>query len=741
MSTNLGTVLVGLGYDLSALEKGAPEAFRLINSQTLGMSAEMKRASREGAESFRLIDEALGIHISRPLTRLLTQEFPGFAQGLQSVLGAGVVGALGVAGIEFFDKIAKSIEHAQKAQEEFAAAMRKTGDVIGDTGAGHARTMKEIELELAEKQGVPSAKMQLVDFKIDTTAMEQAKKSIGEITDAMEKEAKAATDAGKWTTQFWDAVGYVAENFFSRTSESEEQAARKFQDFKHVLDDIMRGAAQDPLSGMRESLKRLNDELSTTGADIARKMTAIQTANAISARGRHPDSGVDEAALANEQKYFEMLKSEGVALEHILQEDEGRRKLAAAPDIGNELERQLRAMESLQSVIGQGLGKLSPEQDPLKKLATEIQGFKIQAENAFREIGDSGASALDMRTATARLAEFESRLDRVMQKAKADAALMEAPKWSGTIAPTGAAPQFTMPSIMPTLGAGGATAAQFDAFKSDATAQIKLMAQAFGDLITPAQKFKLIQDELDLVLKNSDGSWKDAKNGASAYAAALQEAQKEMTKASDAQKKMLEDNGAAGGFQAFLKQLEGQDTQGATGKAVFNMLNQGLQGFEDETVKALTGAKTNWSNFFLSLDQMALKFVLNSLISQMLKSLDKPGGMFASWFGGSGGAGGGAGAAAADTPGMFASGTDYAPGGMAWVGEEGPELVNLPTGASVTPNSALRGANITLHMPIDARGGEIGVEEKIARALERSAPQLITRAVVAASEVQRRTPH
>lgn len=51
--------MVGLGYDLSALEKGSPEAFRLINSQTLGMSAEMKRASREGAESFRLIKEKI----------------------------------------------------------------------------------------------------------------------------------------------------------------------------------------------------------------------------------------------------------------------------------------------------------------------------------------------------------------------------------------------------------------------------------------------------------------------------------------------------------------------------------------------------------------------------------------------------------------------------------------------------------------------------------------------------------
>src|SRR5579864_1361874 len=135
MSTNLATILVGLGYDLSALEKGAPEAFRMINNQTLGMSAEMKRASREGAESLRLIDESLGIHLSRPLTRILTQEFPGLAKGLQSILGAGVVGALGLAGVEVFDRIAKGIEKAQKAQEEFAAAQQKLADIpksIGD---------------------------------------------------------------------------------------------------------------------------------------------------------------------------------------------------------------------------------------------------------------------------------------------------------------------------------------------------------------------------------------------------------------------------------------------------------------------------------------------------------------------------------------------------------------------------------------------------------------------------------
>lgn len=34
----------------------------------------------------------------------------------------------------------------------------------------------------------------------------------------------------------------------------------------------------------------------------------------------------------------------------------------------------------------------------------------------------------------------------------------------------------------------------------------------------------------------------------------------------------------------------------------------------------------------------------------------------------------------------FASGTNYAPGGLAWVGERGPELVNLPRGSQVIPN-------------------------------------------------------
>lgn len=88
------------------------------------------------------------------------------------------------------------------------------------------------------------------------------------------------------------------------------------------------------------------------------------------------------------------------------------------------------------------------------------------------------------------------------------------------------------------------------------------------------------------------------------------------------------------------------------------------------------------------------------------------GGLFGSLLGGLGGLfGGGSGFSNASSLGSvakdflklpgFANGTDFAPGGMAWVGERGPELVNLPRGSQVIPadKSARMGGNtITINI-------------------------------------------
>jgi hypothetical protein len=77
------------------------------------------------------------------------------------------------------------------------------------------------------------------------------------------------------------------------------------------------------------------------------------------------------------------------------------------------------------------------------------------------------------------------------------------------------------------------------------------------------------------------------------------------------------------------------------------------------------------------------------------------GSFFSSIFGtGSSGAGAAAQASSASTlanntggaffgPG-FASGTDNAPGGLALIGENGPEIMNVPKGAQIIPNDVLR---------------------------------------------------
>lgn len=55
----------------------------------------------------------------------------------------------------------------------------------------------------------------------------------------------------------------------------------------------------------------------------------------------------------------------------------------------------------------------------------------------------------------------------------------------------------------------------------------------------------------------------------------------------------------------------------------------------------------------------------------------------------------------------YASGTDYAPGGMAWVGEQGPEKVYLPTGSKVINSAESQkmsgGDTYILHTNIDAK--------------------------------------
>ena len=79
--------------------------------------------------------------------------------------------------------------------------------------------------------------------------------------------------------------------------------------------------------------------------------------------------------------------------------------------------------------------------------------------------------------------------------------------------------------------------------------------------------------------------------------------------------------------------------------------------------------------------------------------------------------------------GHFANGSDYTPPGVAWVGENGPELVDLPRGARVTSTGrsmSLVGAqappvsiNAPINISLDARGAGPREVEALSARLDR----------------------
>lgn len=80
----------------------------------------------------------------------------------------------------------------------------------------------------------------------------------------------------------------------------------------------------------------------------------------------------------------------------------------------------------------------------------------------------------------------------------------------------------------------------------------------------------------------------------------------------------------------------------------------------------------------------------------------------------------------------FARGTNFAPGGLALVGERGPEVVDLPRGARVTPNHRMTGTVVNFNPTINAPGADSSglaqVREQL-RVMQETLPQTIQQAI------------
>lgn len=165
----------------------------------------------------------------------------------------------------------------------------------------------------------------------------------------------------------------------------------------------------------------------------------------------------------------------------------------------------------------------------------------------------------------------------------------------------------------------------------------------------------------------------------------------------------------------------------------YNIGKSAFGGFMSDFKRDLMSGTSLWESFgnaaakaLDSIADRALSMAANGLFDMIFGSI--MGGI-------SGGFGGGGGLKLGfnGIPG-FATGTNFAPGGMAWVGEDGPELMNVPRGARIIPNgpsmamAANSNGGITINNVINVPAGTNpetapAIAREVAKELKRQLPE------------------
>ena len=759
-SVNVGQLSARFGLDPSEfLEKlkGVSGATSLMSSQ---MAREMRQSSRESAESLRLIDESLGIHLSRPLVRILTQEFPSFAKGLQTVLGGAVFGALATVGVEAFDKVERSIEKAQKAQEELKKSSENVTAVF---------------------------RTEIDSYKEKDAAVVAATGKISELITAQERETRAMLEAaGPWN-HLLAAIGNFAHTTFSfQSTLNIEATSKQLGEFQQKLDAVPR-----TLEGARLAQKMLTDEIERStkaytdmqAAAVAAAAAPPATVPLVVGRGVIQYSGAKPGPTSDQLEaaklYKEQLQQIADLWKTIFSAERGK-------EVGAQMEEARRAFAALQQDIAGGMNKLMPETDPIKKLRSDINGLEMQAENAFRKLKESAASALELRAAESRLAEYKKHLEDVFNVARRNADVAKATAELPTKIAAGPAPVISAEGAMPSLGSGGLLASKLDAFSKDQVAQLAMAAHAYELALSPQERYRLGVQQLAILRKEDLISEQAQAAGMAELDAQLVKAASSTEKLQQEMMKLLQRSSDAGaGVRAFVLQLQISNMEEA--KFAFDALTAASKSGEsaaaDSLIKSIEVHKDQhqqlihqlrqmWESYFAGLAKMAIEHGMQKLLApigqgmagllnpaqrkqgDLQKQFDEgPGRMFAglvpkvgkdvaldansaalhaltaallqkgggagflslisgagggsSGGGGSWGGGGAAGAEAGGDVPFFAEGGDVSPGGSFISGEAGAERVDLERGgAHVTPLGGTTGGGDT-HIHYDMRGAVV----------------------------------
>jgi hypothetical protein len=435
-----------------------------VNAFATGeMKRQWKESSREGAESLRLIDESLGIHISRPLVRIITQEMPGLAKGLQAILGVGVVGALGTAAFEFAEGISRKMDEAKKKQEEYADAVRKTKNVIADAAIASETQLDRI---LAKTATLAGDSVSAGRFKAMADYAESVQKTAAFVDALTEAENKEAIAAASQMT-FWAGVGKIWHEIWnSNGTLGVEKIADEMNVFKGKFEELSK---TDALKGTHDAAQYLTDQLAQAQQQ-QKDMLAAQEKAAASVyvtAGPHGSQVIHHDLQGPSPEELATIQARIDGLKEMQEQAKRNRTIIGAQGNLDDAEasmeglRKIRTEQDRLADSSRGMGKALHDAldrtDEIARLDTAFDADMIKITQLRNQLGDKGF-----------FAQFNISADQARQKLAAVTGELESQAqlkkyFEDTKETRGsqrALPALDLTSAMPTLANSGAVAGQ-----------------------------------------------------------------------------------------------------------------------------------------------------------------------------------------------------------------------------------------------------------------------------------------
>jgi hypothetical protein len=358
---NVGAMAARLGLDPSDFldkMKGVQGFNGFVSGE---MARQWKKTGRDGQEGLRLIDEALGIHVARPVARIVSETFPALGKAMSSVLPTVAFGALGYAIFEFGEQVAQKMTEAKKKEEEYSDAVRKTQTVYAESAAQNEHSIDAVRAKLAGLKGDASAEFKFKIASIDSQNLADLAKQVDALTDAERREAAAAAERmGVWAkmAEIWHGITATDAQLGTEKIDAQVKA------FQEHFADLAR---TDGLAGTTKAADYLNQQLAEAKktldqmhADAGKLITMPSVGMGAAPLTR---ALVTPEQIAGEEKYFDALKKSQALQQQIVKEKGDAEKEAAKIEAGAAHARELRTeIEAVQRLASSSQALASSEE-------------------------------------------------------------------------------------------------------------------------------------------------------------------------------------------------------------------------------------------------------------------------------------------------------------------------------------------------------------------------------------------